>query len=238
MTKDIPQSPLFEKNGLILLPNQLVIKDTDCRFVALTEAVKTRIGCEKIENIIGLTDRDMTCPSVEFADEFIEQDKKIMALNQAKRFLDYRREKNGDVKISIAEKAPIISNNIVTGLSISIIDVNLSDLTQFGTWFIKLITQQRINRSNINYAFFEIDKQTNSSLELTPRQQEVLFFLLRGKRAIDIAELLHLSKRTVEGHIESLKDKFNCANKTSLIEKAIADGYLNLLPKHFLNKLT
>jgi DNA-binding CsgD family transcriptional regulator len=65
---------------------------------------------------------------------------------------------------------------------------------------------------------------------LTLREQEVMKELLYGYSASQIGDTLFLSKRTVEHHLERIKDKLNVISKSDLIQKAqLLDslGYLN-----------
>ena len=59
------------------------------------------------------------------------------------------------------------------------------------------------------------------NFKLTKRENTCLFYMVRGKTAKEIAGLLFISKRTVEKHIEHIKNKFNCTTKSQLIEKVI-----------------
>lgn len=65
------------------------------------------------------------------------------------------------------------------------------------------------------------ENQILHSNQLTVRQQEVAALLLNGKVAREMGEILRISKRTVESHIEQIKLKTNCENKSELI------GYLH-----------
>lgn len=55
---------------------------------------------------------------------------------------------------------------------------------------------------------------------LTPRENDVIKLLLQGYSAGKIAPAIHLSKRTVEHHIERMKEKLGCDSKADLIQKA------------------
>lgn len=54
---------------------------------------------------------------------------------------------------------------------------------------------------------------------LSKREMDVMKELVRGKTARKIAELLSISKRTVEMHISNIKFKNNCSSKSELIDK-------------------
>jgi DNA-binding NarL/FixJ family response regulator len=65
-----------------------------------------------------------------------------------------------------------------------------------------------------------------SSFNLTDREAEVLFWLTRGKTNRDIAEILDLSARTVNKHLEQIFHKMGVENRTSAA--VLADRVLNL----------
>ncbi|MBI2784783.1 MAG: LuxR family transcriptional regulator [Legionella longbeachae] len=54
-------------------------------------------------------------------------------------------------------------------------------------------------------------------IEFTNRQLDCAFLLLKGLQYKEIAKKLLLSSRTVETHINGLKNKLNCKNKAELI---------------------
>lgn len=55
---------------------------------------------------------------------------------------------------------------------------------------------------------------------LTTRESEVIRLVLQGYSAGRVASQLYLSKRTVEHHIERIKQKLRCESKAELIQKA------------------
>lgn len=61
--------------------------------------------------------------------------------------------------------------------------------------------------------------QAKSKTSLTSREKEVLSWMTRGHSASQIATFLHLSRRTVEHHIERMKEKLNCHSKWELLQK-------------------
>jgi two-component system response regulator NreC len=61
---------------------------------------------------------------------------------------------------------------------------------------------------------------------LTPRQREVLQMVAEGKTNGEIAELLHISPRTVENHRAALMQKLGIQNQTELIRHAMRHGLI------------
>lgn len=53
--------------------------------------------------------------------------------------------------------------------------------------------------------------------KLTPRQRDCLNLLGRGFSAKEIAKMLNLSPRTVETHLDHLREKFNAKNRAQLL---------------------
>lgn len=71
-----------------------------------------------------------------------------------------------------------------------------------------------------------------SSETLTPAEKRVMKLLPKGRSSRFMGEQLYLSKRTVEHHIERIRDKFSCDSKAELIEKCReleSSGYLKVL---------
>lgn len=55
----------------------------------------------------------------------------------------------------------------------------------------------------------------------TQRETEILHFVIKGQSARSIALILNISRRTVEQHIENMKNKIGVSTKAELIEKLI-----------------
>jgi DNA-binding CsgD family transcriptional regulator len=54
---------------------------------------------------------------------------------------------------------------------------------------------------------------------LSPRESEIADLLLQGYSAFQIGEILFRSNRTIESHIERIKDKLDCSRRSDLIQK-------------------
>ncbi len=78
---------------------------------------------------------------------------------------------------------------------------------------------------------FGFNMLNEDNVAVSNREAECLFYTLRGKSAKAIANQLDLSPKTVEFYLEQLKHKFNCINKSQLIEKAISLGYFDRIPE-------
>lgn len=61
---------------------------------------------------------------------------------------------------------------------------------------------------------------------VTKREVEILKFVLQGDTAKRIGLKLKISNRTVEKHLEVLRQKMNCHTKTALVYVCINDPIL------------
>jgi DNA-binding CsgD family transcriptional regulator len=59
---------------------------------------------------------------------------------------------------------------------------------------------------------------------LSPREKEILFLLVDGKRAKDIADLLEISPKTVDTYRASLMRKLNFHDLAGLIKSTDPEG--------------
>ena len=57
-------------------------------------------------------------------------------------------------------------------------------------------------------------------MKLTPRELECLRYLYEGYSVREIGKHLYISPRTVEKHIESIKNKLSCFTKSDIAHQA------------------
>ena len=68
--------------------------------------------------------------------------------------------------------------------------------------------------------------ETKSYPELTEREREVLFLISTEKSNSEIAELLFLSKNTIDSHKKNIFLKLNVSNSAGLIRRGFELGLL------------
>lgn len=72
------------------------------------------------------------------------------------------------------------------------------------------------------------DQSPQAPNDLTPREREVLQLIAEGHTSRDIAEILHLSVKTVQSHRASLMQKLNLHDRGDLIKYAIQKKIIEL----------
>jgi two-component system response regulator NreC len=69
--------------------------------------------------------------------------------------------------------------------------------------------------------------EENSDIILSSREIEVLTLISDGYTNMEISEKLYLSKRTIEGHRQSMIDKTKTRNTASLVKYAVTHGLIS-----------
>lgn len=70
-------------------------------------------------------------------------------------------------------------------------------------------------------------RQTAKTI-LTARESEVLRWVANGKSAWEIGEILEITKRTVDEHVQTAVRKLGAANRTHAVALALRDGIIKL----------
>lgn len=83
---------------------------------------------------------------------------------------------------------------------------------------IEKLRESSVNKNDVSLIIREID--------LSDRELEVLTLIGEGYTNMEIADKLFLSKRTVEGHRQSLIDKTKVKNSAELIKFAVKNGLI------------
>ncbi len=218
------------------IPGLFVVMDLESRFLAMNKTALEWTGFKSYDAMVNETYCNMPCKVAEKHEVFVQQDNVTRERNGPLKILGYYCYANDEWRVLFGDKYPLKNRNneiIATVSQFSdITNHNLIDLSKL----LKISTEGnsiKIPRKQIEYM---LEDNLSNSL-LSSRQSECLFFLLRGKTAKQIAKILNLSFRTVEEYIEQMKIKLNCSTKSELINKAIAEGYMNIIPGTLLEML-
>lgn len=207
--------------------------DSECRLLNQTAA--NWLGFKSPEQGIGRFYEDIQAPAVESAEFFRTLD--TMVLTQEKRiyYLGYFGYNDG-FRVIHGMKAPYLDEkqNII-GINCHFQDVtHLNSINKDHLIFQPDYVMYNDNKcEQFCYLFLETEEKDI----LSEREKECLFFLLRRKTAREISEILCLSPRTVEDHIDNIRHKLNCSSKSDLIEKATLENFGNQLPMKYLKML-
>jgi DNA-binding CsgD family transcriptional regulator len=65
---------------------------------------------------------------------------------------------------------------------------------------------------------------------ITSREREVLWWAAQGKSALDIADILRITKRTVDEHIQNAARRLGAANRTQAVAIALRERLIRKNP--------
>jgi PAS domain S-box-containing protein len=110
-------------------------------------------------------------------------------------------------------------------------DINSVPVTFAGEKYLMSIIREGTTRKTASIQELNIPKGSNSGNSITNSEMRVLRLIVTGKSNKEIAELLHRSRRTVEGHRAHLMQKLDVDNSVDLVRKAVAVGLIDLPTK-------
>lgn len=207
------------------LPGYLSITDLKGNFVWLNNKAACFMGVNSIEEIIGKKYIDVKWEHDKSAMIKAENDQLLIARNKNMSFLSYHQYVDG-WKMALCEKSLVYNDEkekigIINYWS-DITDYSLIDINQF------LFNRLKDFKYGEKQPFsLYLNKEKFNNYNLSPRQQECLFYLLRGMSDKEIASKLNLSPRTVESYIHEIKNKMQCRTRVEVIEKSLNEGLLN-----------
>ena len=71
-----------------------------------------------------------------------------------------------------------------------------------------------------------VASQQDDFVTLSEREREVLQCIAQGMSSKQCAQELGIAPRTVERHVENLRNKLHARNKPHLVAKALSGGHL------------
>lgn len=200
------------------MPGHIGWKHVDRSYQGANKALLAFKGLNCLNDITGKTDEDISPASTDDNRVFLEQDLRVL---KGEKICTVHRNSQTD-EIFLLDKSPIISEqNTVIGLIYYCRPWCKADVFH-------LLSQldHKLNLQNEDYTV----RHHQNTFKLTKRECECVFLLIRGKTAKEIADLLSLSKRTIESYIENIKNKMHCQSKAELLVKAVANGYHKQIP--------
>lgn len=212
------------------LPGLWGCKDENSIFLYANARYGEAIGVEHHMDVIGRTDFDMPCATAACAPLFREQDKEVMDSTTPLRVLDIHPFAGGQWRAYLFTKTPMMTaDGRVAGTIFHGADITSASTIELGS-LLGRVCADVANDGLVGQGSYLVNGD-RGSIKLTAREAEVLFFLIRGKSANSIAEILRMSPRTVEHHIAVMRSKFAETNRMGLIERAISLGYLSYIPE-------
>jgi DNA-binding CsgD family transcriptional regulator len=212
------------------MPGLFAVKDLNSRYCSMSSGILRVTGWTSLSDAIYKTDYDMPGPASEGAEQFIKGDNLAIKARKSVIIINVFRSNEG-ISSMLSERHPLIgSQDIIIGVMSHAMDITEFFLNQH-KWLTRIDTKFT---GEIKTPQQYVLTPESSPLPLSTRQQECLSLVIRGKTIREIAFILRISTRTVETHIDTIKEKLGCTSKSQLIEKAINSGFLFHIPHSLL----
>ncbi len=219
-----------------MFPNFISIKNKKFYYTAVNSTVANILGCKSPEIVMekNINDTHIQAPAALLAEDFYEEDHLVITENKRIKVFCFAYYADNKNHAFFGEKFPIKNKkNEIVGIGCTSMDVSSSNMINFGLMLAKQNSRYSAKFNKKQFTF--ILKENQPNIQLTSRQKECLFYIIRGRSTKSIAAELNLSPRTVEKHVDIIKTKFKCYSKNALIEKAIHLGFLNMIPERLLS---
>lgn len=210
------------------------IKDIHSTYCNMSENFSKLLGWKSPKDCIGKTDNDIPCDVNQFAEEFVKTDQKILTNQKQIITVDLQNYCSGWKLLLVEKNVFKDKQGKSIGIYLQALDLSATSLFQ-GYRLLYKLDEKIIGKSPkpISYLLSDVD----DFFSLTEKQQECLFYLTRGKSIKQIAKRLGISPRTVESHLDTIKNKLQCDSKSELIEKVIDSGFLYSVPKRLFRTI-
>ena len=225
----------LEESILRKIPGIFVLKEVkDKSYYTFTNENSAKMmGFKNSDAMIGFSDEDIKCGEVAKNWQlFYQHDKEVMS-GKTIRTLDVYPYLVKDVIGILAIKQPLRDNNEnICGVICNGISLKKNDINSFFLRIWELVPTEKKFRRCFG-STYEI-KDKIEKFDLSKRELECLFYLIRGKSARQIANILFRSVRTIENHIQNIKLKCQITKKSEIFDFAYAHGLLNIIPDRLI----
>ncbi len=217
-------------NYLQRIPGLALVKNLNSEFCSLSRDFAQLIGFSHVDQYLGMTEYDISCETRELASLCIKNDQRVITSENESFCLTIGKYSAG-LKVLICSTKPIYNTDgRISGVFLQAKDISNSRMIKK---YLNLTADDHliIGKSRIQTMYTLNNHQLPCSL--TARQEECLFFLVRGKSIKEIARIMCICERTVEEYIALLKEKLGCDNRSQLIEKALNHEFMSFISDSF-----
>jgi DNA-binding CsgD family transcriptional regulator len=206
------------------MQGEVSILDVDQVYHHITPLQNNVLGySQKPGGIIGKTNFDIQAPVVELAPQFFSECQSVIERKVGMVFFCSGKFAKNEIINYVYSISPIM-NHDKKALGIIVAGERLCGHSNALT--------------AIQYLYDKIGIITNYKTflmiegypHLTQKESQCLYWLLRGRSAGQTADILFLSRRTVESHLESIKNKYSCKTKAELHDYCCHSGFLSIFP--------
>jgi DNA-binding CsgD family transcriptional regulator len=212
--------------SLLWLPGQFGVfwKDCEGRYLGCNDVAAEKARLTSRHDVVDRTDFDIDTLLKDEAVQIREGDQQVLSEKKSLYFLHSATGANSE-NFFLTVKAPLYNQeHQLVGVYGTDTFINIYDQDSYLPLLLKLgISVNKI--SSIKDRIKNNFKKSNAE-NLTHRQLDCLYYLVRGMTIKEIAATLELSSKTVEHYLQTIKEKLHCYKKSQLITKALCIPYI------------
>jgi DNA-binding CsgD family transcriptional regulator len=218
---------------LAYLPGLVFYKNIDLIYLAATNYAARLCGFADNNQFSGHNDFELRCAAAESAQEFRDEDTKVIQTAKEISCLQIHQFADGKIHIFLLRKAPVKNTE---GIVIGVCSIG-NEVAEpgVGQAIFNLLELGKPAYKNIYNLTFEVNSNEIFN-QLSAREAELTFYLIRGFTTKDISAFMDLSPRTVESYLETIKNKFNCNSKNELLLFCMHNGFSYIIPQSILRR--
>lgn len=189
------------------------------------QAIATLMGYQSEEGLRGLHYSEQKGNAKYFSDEFLSQDQLVIQTETPLRFLSYYKYADQQYHLLLGKKALLLGENGAPMVEQTYIDlgpaIDYSLLDIFFSFF--------HDKNCDDKKSFWCDLSNHSPHEnlFTNKELQCIRLLRLSFNNRMIADAMHISVRTVDHHIEHIKNKLNVQSRSDILVSCIARGYIS-----------
>jgi len=202
-------------SSLYSMPISAYFVDLDSRFVNTNIYCSEICGAQSTNDLLGKNIVDFTEGSV-----VIANNNSVVQSASMKVFEEAEVRNDKCLIHALSFKFPWYHHDEIIGVFGCSVVIDAHSLNDLGTKLALLSSTGLLGPIGTSATKVLPDPQFGD-VYFTKRELSVITHLVRGRTAKEIGELLYISKRTAETHIENIKSKTHCSSKSELIDKLI-----------------
>ncbi|WP_018300750.1 helix-turn-helix domain-containing protein [Fangia hongkongensis] len=209
---------------LDFLPNAIAIKHLDGSYIYANKNYIKLLSVSTQKEILSLQDDSIL--SLEMAIMWSEYEKEVLKGLKNSNYLCIVRV-GRFFKYLYCITEPYFEDGVLVGVHRNITDFSHAPWIKVNAHFFK-------KQGKKVEMVVEIGRSANHQ-DLSQREEEVLFYFIRGVSIMQIANIFAVSNKTIETYIARMRAKFEVIYSSELVDKAIALGYLKIIPNSLIS---
>jgi len=213
------------------VPGLMLVKNLQSEFCAMSNHFSHLIGFNSAFQYKGVSEHDVPCGTQSIADMYVRNDQHVMTTGNESLCVIVGDYCPGRTVLLQRTKPIYDQSGDIIGVFAHTKDVTNGNA--FRRIMNLVVNDCEITKKSTAQTIYTLNQHQLPS-SITPRQEECLFLLVRGKSVKEIAWSMDISDRTVENHIAALKIHLDCTTRSQMIEKAMAHDFLSFMSESFL----